>query len=202
MARRSDHSRDEIRQMALDAAEKIIIQHGYKGLSARKIATDMGYTVGTLYLIFKNLDELILHLNMHTLDALYEQMGITVERNPAPEKCVQALCRAYYDFACSNTHRWSLMFEHNLSEDMGIPEWFSAKVAYGFTLLERVLQPLVKEKKPAEVCIAARALWGGVHGITMLAVTDKLDVSGVNSVTEILDSLVENYMQGFVSGAG
>jgi len=197
MARRSDHSRDEIRQMALEAAENIIIQQGYKGLTARKIATEMGYTVGTLYLIFKNLDELILHLNMHTLDALYKKMSLTVERNRAPEICVRALCRAYYDFACENTHRWSLMFEHNLSDDMVMPDWFSEKVAHGFRILEQVLQPMAKKKEVSDIQIAARALWGGVHGITMLAVTDKLDVSGMNSVADILDSLVENYLRGF-----
>ena len=197
MARRSDHSREEIRQMALDAAEKIIIEQGYKGLSARKIAAEMGYTVGTLYLIFKNLDELILHLNMHTLDSLYEQMNTMVSNTPSAEKCVHQLCRTYYEFACENTHRWSLMFEHNLSDDMEIPEWFSEKVAYGFTLLEQVLQQLENKKDITEIRIAARALWGGVHGITMLAVTDKLDVGGESRVTDILDSMVTNYLSGF-----
>ena len=30
MARRSDHSREEIREMALSAAEKIVVEQGYK----------------------------------------------------------------------------------------------------------------------------------------------------------------------------
>ena len=74
MARRSDHSREEIKEMALVAAEKMILANGKDGLSARKVAQEIGYTVGTLYLVFKNLDELILHVNGRTLDRLFEKM--------------------------------------------------------------------------------------------------------------------------------
>ena len=66
MGRRSDHSREEIRQMALQAAESIVTEGGYKALSARKVASEIGYTVGTLYLVFENLDELVLYVNGRT----------------------------------------------------------------------------------------------------------------------------------------
>ena len=59
MARRSDHSREELREMALAATEEIIDQQGLAGLTARKVAAGIGYTVGTLYLVFRNLDDLI-----------------------------------------------------------------------------------------------------------------------------------------------
>ncbi|MFC1797586.1 helix-turn-helix domain-containing protein [Pseudomonadota bacterium] len=35
-----------------------MVEHGYEGLSARKVAAAIGYTVGTLYLVFENLDDL------------------------------------------------------------------------------------------------------------------------------------------------
>ncbi|NJN45315.1 MAG: hypothetical protein HC808_01125 [Candidatus Competibacteraceae bacterium] len=38
MGRRNDHSREEIREMALQAAESIVVERGLAGLSARKIA--------------------------------------------------------------------------------------------------------------------------------------------------------------------
>ena len=74
MARRSDHSREELREMTLTAAENIVVEQGYEGLSARKVATAIGYTVGTLYLVFENLDDLILHINARTLDRLHARM--------------------------------------------------------------------------------------------------------------------------------
>ena len=72
MARRSDHSREEIKEMALNAAMEVLEQEGPKGLSARKVASAIGYTVGTLYLVFKNQQEMVLQLNARTLDDMDE----------------------------------------------------------------------------------------------------------------------------------
>ncbi len=70
MARRSDHSRDELYDMALEAARQIAEKEGLRGLKARGIAREIGYTIGTLYNLFEDLDDLIVHLNGRTLDAL------------------------------------------------------------------------------------------------------------------------------------
>ena len=56
MGRRNDHSREEIRQMALDAGTELLQQHGVAAVSARKVASRINYTVGTLYLVFENLE--------------------------------------------------------------------------------------------------------------------------------------------------
>jgi len=198
MARRSDHSRDEIREMAILAAEKRVNEHGLKGLSARKVATDIGYTVGTLYLVFKNLDELILSINARALDELYQAMEESIAQNQDHKACVISLCHTYYLFATQHVHRWTLMFEHILPEHEHVPEWYSAKVARGFEILEQVLQPVATGLDEVEIARAAKVLWGSVHGISMLAVSDKLGVVGTESVNELLDSLVDNYLRGLV----
>lgn len=201
MARRSDHSREQIREMALQAAEQLINEQGYKGLSARKVAAEIGYTVGTLYLIFKNQDEFILHINSRTLDALYHSMQQTITEQAQAPDCVLALCRTYYQFAVANTHRWLLIFEHALPDNNALPEWYTIQVKRGFEMLEKILEVNTGLSDQVEISKAARVLWGSVHGISMLAVTEKLDVLGVGSVYELIDSLVNNYLKGLVSDA-
>ncbi len=196
MARRSDHSREQIREMSLQAAEQLINEQGYKGLSARKVAAEIGYTVGTLYLIFKNQDEFILHINSRTLDELYQSMQATINEHHQSPDCVKALCRTYYDFALSHTNRWLLIFEHALPVDNGLPAWFEEHVRQGFDMLEKLLQSRLTGHDKQELNKAARVLWSSVHGISMLAVTRKLDVVGVESVYELIDSLVDNYLAG------
>ncbi len=196
MARRSDHSRDEIREMALAAAERLINAQGYKGLSARKVATEIGYTVGTLYLVFKNQEEFILHINSRTLDELYQAMETTISTQQVPGDCIKALCRTYYDYAAAHSKRWLLIFEHALPDKDALPDWYQQRITRGFEMLEQVLEPIVATHNQQQVGKAARVLWGSVHGITMLAVTRKLDVVGVDSVYELIDSLVENYLAG------
>ena len=77
MARRSDHSREELYVMALAAAREIAEKDGLRGLKARRISREIGYTVGTLYNVFSNLDDLIIHLKLRlipvSLDVTYRR---------------------------------------------------------------------------------------------------------------------------------
>ena len=197
MARRSDHSRDEIREMALSAAEKIVREHGYKGFSARKVASAIGYTVGTLYLVFDNLDDLILQVNGRTLDRLHARM---VREQAACGQAAARLLRlghSYIRFANEEPHCWGMIFEHRFAQNQATPEWFQVKVARMFALVEAGLAPLAGNHSPQEIAQAARALWSGVHGICILAVTDKLDVVGVDSVQDLTHYLMDNFLRGF-----
>ena len=70
-----------------------------------------------------------------------------------------------------------------------------------FAVVEEALRPLAKQRPPKEitrdVTQAARAIWGGVHGICILALTDTLGIAGVDSVQELTRSLISNYLKGF-----
>jgi AcrR family transcriptional regulator len=198
MARRSDHSKEEIREMALTAAEQIVAREGYNGLSARKVAKEIGYTVGTLYLVFTNLDDLILHVNARTLDKLYIHLQQASEKCRQPNTCVVAIARAYVDFATQKPHRWNMIFDHSLPDGEAIPTWFARKVAAMFELVEEQLQPLMKNQSRRKLAQIARTLWCGVHGICALAVKNKLEVTDVESVQQLTDSLVKHFLAGLM----
>jgi AcrR family transcriptional regulator len=197
MARRSDHSREEIREMALSAAEQIVVEQGYKGLSARKIAAAIGYTVGTLYLVFQNLDDLILHINARTLDRLHARMTESRAISGDARDYLLQLGQVYIRFADADPHRWAMVFEHRFSEDRAVPAWYQEKITRMFSLVEDGLEPLANQRPQQEITQAARALWGGVHGICILALTDNLGAAGIDSVQELAQSLISNYLEGF-----
>ncbi|MCB1873389.1 MAG: TetR/AcrR family transcriptional regulator [Gammaproteobacteria bacterium] len=200
MARRSDHSREEIHEMALSAAEQIVREQGYGGLSARKVAGAIGYTVGTLYLVFDNLDDLILQVNSRTLDRLHAQMLQEQSAHaPARERLLQ-LGHSYIRFANEDPHRWGMIFEHRFPPEQETPAWFRVKVERMFALVEARLEPLAGEHSANEIAQAARALWSGVHGICILAITDRLDIAGVSSVQQLTQFLMDNFLDGFISG--
>ena len=197
MARRSDHTREEIHQMALEAAEEIAGNEGLSGLSARKVAAKIGYTVGTLYLVFKNFDDLIVQVNDRTLAQLYHIMEKVSAKNKNPEDCILALCHAYIEFASNNTARWSMIYEHVLEDNYVLPEPFQQQVHQMFGLVENALRPLGKNKTDKEIAQAARALWSGIHGIVILALMRKLDIAGIDSVQKLADTLTINFLNGF-----
>ncbi len=201
MARRSDHSREEIQQMALSAAEEIIATQGYQLFSARKVASAIGYTVGTLYLVFENLDDLILQVNGRTLDRLYQQILADQQLIQGAEEQLLQLGHSYIRFADTEPELWKIIFEYRLSDDHQAPDWFLGKVARMFALVEARLSQLPGERSAKETAEAARAIWGGVHGICILAIDRTLGVAGVESVQSITQLLMSNFLKGFVNGS-
>jgi AcrR family transcriptional regulator len=197
MARRSDHSREEIREMALQAAEEIVVDKGFEGLSARKVAASIGYTVGTLYLVFENIDDLILKVNARTLDRLYARLAETRAGARDGRDWLLQLGEVYIRFADEDPHRWSMIFEHRLSEGRDLPDWYQEKIERMFATVEEALTPLAGGRPRKEIAQAARVIWGGVHGICILALGDRLGVAGVDSVQDLTESLISNYLTGF-----
>ncbi len=200
MARRSDHSREEIKEMVLSAAEKMILENGLSGLSARKVAQAIGYTVGTLYLIFKNLDDLILHINARTLDRLYKKMTEQQYVVSDSQKALLQLAQTYISFAQTESQLWTIVFEHHSQGEEHAPDWYQERVIRMFAQVEKHLAVLAPHKSEIEIKNAARAIWGGVHGICILAITGNLDIAGVESVDDLTQSLISNYLKGFTAG--
>ncbi|MGX2039305.1 TetR/AcrR family transcriptional regulator [Methylocaldum sp. MU1018] len=198
MARRSDHSRDEIREMALRATETIVEREGPTGLSTRKIANEIGYTAGSLYLIFENLEDLIVQVNARTLTELALELDRATVRKSDPKAVLAELGLAYLRFAASHPGRWNLIFGRGAPAANASPDWYRGRVLVLFDRVEKILAALAPTRKPADVALAARALWGGVHGVCTLALTDKLGNTGLSDAEKLAVSLIENFLSGWM----
>lgn len=201
MARRNDHSREEIREMALQAAEALLEREGAAGLSTRKIAAAIGYTVGSLYLVFENLDDLVIQVNARTLGQLGEWLDHAALPHRDALSGVRELGRAYVRFAAGHRSRWELIFDRRPTPAMALPEWYRQEVAGLFGRVERLLAGFAPERSEAARALAARALWSGVHGVCTLALSGKLDLAGIAEAERLTDSLIENYLAGWARSA-
>jgi AcrR family transcriptional regulator len=193
MARRNKHSLEEIREMVLDAAETIIINEGYSALTARRIAMDIGYTVGSIYMVFANMADLVMHINASTVDDLTEQM----QQVPhcLPDQYIAKLAKAYVAFAGRNFNRWTMIFVR----DTQIPEWYQQKTQQIFSPVEAQFAQLAPNCSTQQRQQAARALWSGVHGICTLSLTRELDAAAVKDVEDAVVLLVKSFIGGWVS---
>ncbi len=72
MGRRSEHSREELHQLIVDATLLLVQQKSADNVTARQIAQAVGYTPGMLYSIFTNLQEIYLHVNAAGLESLHK----------------------------------------------------------------------------------------------------------------------------------
>lgn len=197
MGRRNEHSREELREIALQAAEALVIEQGLAGLSTRKVVKRIGYTVGSLYMVFRNLDELVVQMNERTLDALYAKLVAAIADQP-PAAAIRALAQTYIRFALTETRRWLAIYQHRLPEGESPPDSFTDKVSQMFALAQQQLARLSPQRSPEDIALAARALWSGIHGVCILGFDHKLEVAGGRPVQDVADSLLEHYLAGFI----
>ena len=196
MGRRNEHTREELREIALQAAEHLVAEHGLAGLSTRKVVSRIGYTVGSLYMVFRNLDDLIAQMNERTLETLQARLIAAIADQP-PAAAIRALARTYITFALADTHRWLAIYEHRMPEDQPLPESFTDKVARMFELVQQQLALLCPHRSPEDIALAARALWSGVHGICILGFDQKLEMAGGRPIQDVTGSLLDHYLAGF-----
>ncbi|NIQ14912.1 MAG: TetR family transcriptional regulator [Candidatus Dadabacteria bacterium] len=195
MGRRNDHSHDKIKQMAIDAGRSILETKGFSGLSARNVAGEIGYTAGTLYNVFDNFTDLICHINSKTLDDLKAYLEKNLNPGINTVDAMNELGQAYVDYAKNNTHLWCALFEFPHPDNYQLPQWYSDKVRNLFELPVRTLAPMFSgDLKKAEY--EARVLWGGVHGICLLGITDRLGLGSEEMLKSKVHSLITNYMAG------
>lgn len=199
MARRSDHTREELRDLILAKAWDIAGKEGAEGLTARSLAKKIGYTPGTIYNVFESMDDLIMHLNARTLDMLYDFISKEVSslRRETPRGQLQGIARAYQEFSEQYRPYWLLLFSRLSSSEgrQGIG-WYQAKIDKLFTIIEDILTPLL-QKRTAKKALAARTLWSSIHGVCVLSETQKMSVvSGKESPEDMLIYLVDVFIEG------
>lgn len=188
MGRRNEHSRQEIRDLLLSAAAGILDTEGRDALTARRVAGHIGYTVGTVYVVFRNLDELIVHLNHRCLLELKEVLQTAAQKEASARRSLGAIANAYFRFARDNTHRWRLVFTHRAADGTPLPAAYLETVHDLLAIVERALTPALPGVNREHLARAARALWSGLHGICMLSLDSHLDASeaGMDALSETL----------------
>ncbi len=184
--------------MALGAAREIAAAEGLRGLTARRIAGRIGYSVGTLYNLFEDLDDLIMHLHVTTLDALHEACALA-PRTGEPEADLRALGQAYIGFTGEHPRLWNLLFEHRLPEGRPLPDWYLEKVSRLLALVDAAIAPLFAPGQDVERLHSARVLWSSLHGMCSVASAGKL--AETESLAAMADSLATNYVAGLRSRA-
>jgi AcrR family transcriptional regulator len=195
MGRRSIHSPDELRELIIQATTEIVEEDGLEGLSAREIAKRIGYSPGTLYNVFENLDDILLTIEARLLDRLADRL-VKTDTSGTPQERLMRLTETYVAFTQERPKLWNLLVEHRLPAGQDLPVWYQTKLDSLLSPLEDALAPLIDAKDSGAQKRAARTLWAGVHGMTSLSTASKLSrVTGPASGA-LIDDLVSTYLAG------
>lgn len=177
MARRYQHSLQEIKTMILQSAENIVIEEGYSALNARKIAMAIDYTVGSIYMVFDGMADIALHINAQTVNEMtaYLQNHQTENLDTALEN----LATNYFDFANQNFNKWRMLFEFAPPKNKLLPNWYQQHLDTGFNTIASLVTQALPQHLTIDRTLAIQIVWSGIHGIYTLSVANKL--GGINS---------------------
>ena len=206
MARRNDHSKDELQQLALSAVRDFLTLYPPQELSLRKVAKLIGYAPATIINSFGSYGELLLAANSETLDELHTLSAIAIRGENAPQAALRKLSRVYLAYARKYPYRWHLAFEHRIPDQKVLPEWQKSRIDRLFALFTEQLSRAGSQgqaginKSLQDIHIASRVVWAGVHGICLLSAGGGALQEKYATGEQMLDSFLRNYMRSYMSG--
>lgn len=168
ISRRQKH-KEELRRIILDAARNIFVHGGYENFSMRKLADRIEYSPGSVYLHFKNKEELFECLVEESFARLLRTLtGLQngQERQDPVDELKKGM-RAYVEFGLRNPNDYRFVFMLKPPAEKR-----PYKVHEAFEVLRKMVRRCVEEKRFRAVNMetTAQALWTSVHGITSLLI--------------------------------
>jgi AcrR family transcriptional regulator len=174
---RKQREKEQMRRLILDAAKEIFLENGYYQTSMRTIADKIEYSPGTIYLYFKEKDEIFFALHNEAFTKLFDVFAplALVEE---PFERLKAMGKLYMDFAFKNKDIYDLMFIMSAPMNMlhDACDWQMGHRVFD-TLTNTLSQ--CQEKgyfKERDVQTLAFMIWSGLHGMCALYCRDRLGV--------------------------
>ena len=103
-------------------------------------------------------------------------------------------------YATDHPDRWRLVFEHEAPRGMPTPLQMKERRDVLFEMVADSLRELSPQRLPNEVAHTATALWSGIHGVCILALTGKLYLGGAFSMVKLIDTLIDSVIDAYRDG--
>jgi AcrR family transcriptional regulator len=172
---RKTRQKAEMRDAILAAALNLFSDEGYDNVTMRKIAEEIEYSVGTIYLYFKDRDEIFFELHKMGFEEFYKrQLAIQYVKDPLQRLTDHGL--AYIQFAVDQPQYYDLMFISRIPAKTikKQHDWKSGHRTYDLLKLNISHAKDAGYFKNVDLEVAAFSLWSFVHGISSLFVRDRM----------------------------
>ncbi|MFQ5551176.1 MAG: TetR/AcrR family transcriptional regulator [Gemmatimonadales bacterium] len=177
--------------MALQAAREIVREEGLAALTTRRATKAIGYTVGTLYQIFRDADDLIEQMNAETLDELHASCK-QIDFDAGPAASLRALAERYLAYVSENPRLWAAVLEYRPANGHQRQELYLASVRRLMSLIEAAIDPFFEPNAERIRLHEARVLWASFYGISALS-SERL-LSKEESAAAMVETLIEIYV--------
>lgn len=176
--------------MAIEAGRELVVRHGPSGLTARGVASAMGYTAGTLYNVFENLEELTAAINIESMSCFAEKLRRELKTSEDTREKIRLIAGAYLDFHRQEPELWALLFATRLDYRSAA---YQRAIHQIFDQVIAAFLPLCFDI--GEARRKAKILWATLHGICLLQESDKLNIQEEDSSADLVAMFLDQFVR-------
>ena len=171
--RRARH-KVSLRREILDAASRLFVEEGFQRVTMRRIAERIEYSPTTIYLHFKDKNELLAAVCEETFAQLTAKIEHIRRSAPTPMAYLREGLRTYVEFGLAHPDQYVVTF---VSPAPAMPDSPPGRsIGQGaFETLRTGVQACADhgDIQTSDVEATAQALWAAVHGVTSLLISTK-----------------------------
>jgi AcrR family transcriptional regulator len=193
---RKEREREEMKELIVSTAIRMFLQEGYEQTSIRNIAEKIEYSPATIYLYYKDKDELLYDVQKQAFDKLTQVFREKVTAID-PLKRLEQIMYTYVRFGKNNPELYDLMFIIRAPMN-GIKEhekWEKGDDSFDFLvqcITECIEKKLIRYEDPM---VAALSIWAMGHGLVSLDLRCRLTVIDMDE--EAIAAIIEKSIQGY-----
>jgi len=194
IAERKAKEKEELKKLILQAAKKLFAEKGIEQTTIRNIATAIEYSVGTVYVYFKDKKEILNELHTQGFKQLGGEMRVLFNVTDPMER-LKALGRVYLQFAIENQDMYNLMFHMKEPiECLESQDWNEGKATFD-VLRATVNQCMEKGHfKGHQLEPLAFVIWSTVHGIASLHIGQRVERVNLKEPETMLSSAYNEFV--------
>lgn len=198
---RREREKTELRDKILAEAKEILIKEGQDNLSIRNIASAVEYSPATIYLYFKDKDEIVYELMEMGFGLMLEKLSDSFQEDD-PVLRIQQVGLGYVAFGLSNPEWYHIMF--NSSKPIQHLERCEAEWGPGirlFDFLVSACEEVIQQGRAdaGDARLLALQLWSVVHGLVTLFHSQRLEMVEKNAGPDLVHKTIESMMRSTFS---
>jgi len=179
MARR----REQRRAAILAAAREFAEAEGWAAVTSRRLADAIDYTQPVIYSHFASMDAVIDAVAVEGFAEIADALAQARASASNPERSLEALSRAYLDYAAAHPAMYDAMFVRGtglaFADASTLPQ-----LTAGFSEIRAAVLPFTE--RPDTL---AEVLWASLHGLTMLQRSGRIPGDGEDRLAVLLATI-------------
>ncbi|GAB3174581.1 TetR/AcrR family transcriptional regulator [Telluribacter humicola] len=170
IAERKEREKEEMRELILRAASKIFMEDGFEKTSIRKIADAIEYSPATIYLYYRDKNELLHGLHVEAFQKMMQEFAQVVPISDPFARLVE-MGHQYIKFGTHNPELYNLMFLMDAPmEAIACRNEIWDDGLRAFDALRVVVADCIKAGyfKETDVETISMTIWSYIHGLVTI----------------------------------